>query len=245
MEAPPPLRHAAVWAGDPSRLGLEWGRAVVIGGENASDVAVMAHAAGAPPVAHAAPGFALLTRDPPEVDVDASTAVATTLPAGSVATVVLRHAWTGPESLTVAVAEARRILVAGGRLLLADWDLDRVLTAAPQSYPDAFFYAALPEVAARVRTVMAYRLDLALALGRAGFGGVRSVEVDEVVAEFHERPAYLAWLRERGFRGIQHADELRLATVRAALPDLVRRLAPLGEVTHREPWRVVAGVRPG
>ncbi len=245
MSIPAPSRHVAVWAGDPAALGLAWGSIAVVAGEDAAAVAEMAHAVGAPPVAHAAPGFALLTREPPDADLDTATAIATALPAASVHTAVLRHAWTGAESLGAVVAEARRVLVAGGRLLLADWDLDRVLTAAPQSYPDAFFYAALPGVAAHLRVTMAYHLDLALALGRAGFTNLRSVEVDEVVAEFDERPAYLAWLRDRGFRGIRHAAPEQLEAVRAALPALVRRLAPLGQVTHREPWRVAVGVRPG
>lgn len=245
MEARAPLRSAAVWAGDPTRLRLPWGPAAVVGGEDATEVAELAHAAGAPPVAHGAPGFALLTREPPEADLDEAIPAATGLPAGSVRTVVLRHAWTGPESLAVVVAEARRILTGGGHLVLADWDLERVLTAAPQSYPDAFFYAALPEVADRLRAAMAYRLDLVLALGRAGFTGLRSIDADEVVAEFDERPAYLAWLRERGFRGVRHADPERLEAVRGALPELVRHLAPLGGITHREPWRVAVGTRPG
>lgn len=245
MEMPAPSRHAAAWAGDPRRVGVEWGPACVVAGDDAAEVAEMAHRAGAPPPAYSAPGFVLLTRDPPEVDLEPAAPSATGLPAGSVATIVLRNAWTGPESLAEVVDEARRVLAPGGHLLLAEWDLDRVLTAAPQSYPDAFFYAALPEVAERLRASMAYRHDLALALGRAGFAGLRSVEVDEVVAEFDERPGYLAWLRDRGFRGIRHADEERLAAVRAALPQLVRRLAPLGQVTHREPWRVAVGVRPG
>ncbi len=245
MEASAPSRLVAAWAGDPARVGVEWGRVAVVGGEDAAEVAEMAHAAGAPPVAHAAPGFVLLTREPPEADLDVAVPSATGLPAGSVHTVVLRHAWTGPQSLTLVVAEARRVLAGGGRLVLADWDLERVLTAAPQSYPDAFFYAAVPSVADRLRAAMAYRLDLSLALGRAGFTELRSIDVDEVVAEFDERPPYLAWLRERGFRGMRHAPEAQLDAVWEALPALVRRLAPLGNVTHREPWRVAVGVRPG
>ncbi len=238
------MRKAAVWAGDPARLGVEWGQVAVIAGEDAGAVADMAHGAGAPPIAHAAPGFALLARQPPDSDLELAVPSATGLPAASVHTVVLRHAWTDPEALAVVVAEARRILAGGGHLVLADWDLERVLTASPQSYPDAFFYAALPEVAKRLRAAMTYRLDLSLALGRAGFTSIRSIEADEVVADFEERPEYLAWLRERGFRGVRHADEQQLTAVRDALPALVRRLAPLGQVTHREPWRVAVGVRP-
>lgn len=245
MEAPALSRRTVVWAGDPARFGWPWGGVAVLGGEDAAGLAEAVAATGSPPIAVAAPDVVVLAAQPPEGLGDDAIATATGLPPGCADTVVMRHAWAGPEELTGVVAEARRVLRPGGRLVLAGWDLDRLLSTSPHSYADAFFYAALPEVADLLLASMAYGLDLALALGRARFSEVRSLDVDEVVAEFPGRAEYLPWLRERGFRGVRHAEPERLAAVRDALPALVRSIAPIGPVAHREPWRVVGGVRPG
>lgn len=242
---PAPRRRDASMAGDPTALGASWGGVVVVGGEDALAFAEAAQAGGGPPLASGIARLAVLATEPPAGAGDGSNPRATGLPDGCADTVVLRHAWDGPAQLADAAAEARRLLRPAGRVVLADWDLERVLASSPRTYPDAFFYAALPAVAAALEASLAFGLDLPLALGRARFTGIATGDVDEEVATFASPDRYLAWLRERGFRGMHHAEPAGLDAVDGALADLVRQVAPRGEVTHREPWRVAVGVRPG
>ncbi len=222
-------------------LGVDWGGVAVVVGEEAPVFADACFRSGGQPLAASTDSFALLTRDPPAGDLAATSDLA----GDSAGLVVMRHAWDGVEGLLEAVAEARRLLAPGGTVVLAEWDLDRILRSPARLYPDGFFYAALPEVVPRLRAMLAAPTDLAVELIRAGFKDVEGVDVDETVVEVPDRLSYLEFAKQRSFRGSGLATPDRLAAAWTAFVDFVPRIAPIGPVTHREPWRVVRGRVPG
>lgn len=212
---------------------------VVVAGEDAGLVAEALLRAGGPPLAATGDAFAVASKAAPADAMDDLSDI----PDGAADLVILRHAWDGITGLNSAVAEGRRILAAGGALVLAEWDLDRLLRSPARLYPDGFFYDMLPEVVPHLRPALAAPSDLAIELVRAGFPDVDGLDVDETAGEFADRTGYLSWMQQRGFRGDRHAGDERRAEAWEAFVAFVPRIAPIGPVRHHEPWRVVRGRR--
>ena len=238
-----PRRAAPEWAGTLHELGVGFGDTVVVAGDRADLVADAYQAAGAPPIAYARAGFAVLARTPPDADFDAATPSATGLGDGTVDLFVLRHAWNGPPGLAAAVAEVRRELAPGGTAVLCEPDLVRLMRSPYQRYPSQLLYRLHPEVAADLEGSLVSPGELAAEAVRAGFTELIGIDVEETIGSF-DGPDYLRFLSERGWPGFALLDDDQIAGVIETVSGMLRRLAPIGPVVEREPWRVLRGVRP-
>ncbi len=238
-----PRGGAPEWAGVLRDLQVPFGDRVLVAGDRADRVADAYQAAGAPPVAYARPGLAFLAKEPPDTDLEVALPAATGLGDGTVDLVVLRHAWGGPADLPATVAEARRVLAAGGTLVLFEPDLTRLLSSQVQRYPSQILYRLHPNVAADLRSSLVAPGELAAEAVRTGFIRLTGTEVEDTIGSF-ERSDYLQFLRDRGWLGFALLSDAEIAGVLEAVAGLLPLLAPIGPVVEREPWRVLRGVKP-
>ena len=238
-------RPVPEWATILRALGVLDRGSVLVAGEAAAALGSIVQENGGPPLAYDRPDLALLTAAGPDVPpgFDAATPAATGLPAASVDSVVLRHAWNGVARLGPAVDEAARILRPGGALLLADLDLPELMSANAARYPSQILYASAPDVRAAVNATLA-PFDLSVTAGRAGFDGLRGLEVDETAGTF-DRMGFVDYVRAGGWRGWELLSPEREAAIVERVERALPLIAPVGPVVDREPWRYVIGVKRG
>ncbi len=213
-------------------------------GDRAERVADAYQAAGAPPIAYARPGLAFLAKSPPDADFEAARAAATGLEDASLDLVALRHAWVSAAGLEAAVAEAHRVLAPGGALVLAEPDLTRLLTSQVARYPSQILYRMHPEIAAALAATLVSPGELGAEVVRAGFVRVAAIDVEDSIGTFSP-PEYLRFLAERGWPASAPLSDAEIAGVVDAVDGLLPKLAPIGPIVEREPWRLVRAVKRG
>ena len=121
---------------------------IAIAGESAVAIAAAFTAAGGPPLVLESDHFALLSRS----DGHPTAGRVRDLPLDSVDLVVLRRAWTDPGDVADAMRIARDRTRAGGEVIAADLDVNKLLAGPTPRYPGRLFYLAAPESATRLRS---------------------------------------------------------------------------------------------
>ncbi len=218
---------APEWVGQLRELGANiQGRTAVVG-DRAGEYAAALRRAGAPAPVVVADSF------------DALGEAADS----SLDLVVARRVWKAPAGVDAAVSAARRALAAGGRLVAADFNIERVLDAPLWRYPSQYFYAVHPEVAEALARSSASPVDLSVAAVRARLADVETAEYDETLGEFEDAGAYRDGVAALGWRGFEEVSSDEVDVVLSGLTELLPRLLRSGPVPLREPWHAVSGIK--
>jgi hypothetical protein len=156
--------------------------------------------------------------------------------------VVLKRAWPDRPGLTEAVRSAHRAVQTGGRMIAADIDLDRLLASSAIRYPMRLQFSLLSEpFAGAGRRSM--RMPLSIETARAGFRDVEFFEVDEERETYPDVRSYWEALREQGSPVFADLSPEDTETLLEATAEQLHRVAPIGGITDRRPWFVVAGIK--
>ena len=228
------LREA--WRTTLAGIGVGQDVAVVVGGPPAEAIAEAVPMAVADEVA----GLAILGSGP-SLAADA-TPSSTGLPTDTADAVMMLAAWRSPEELRSVVAEARRVLAPGGRLILGEVDVDALLTATVATRRSSLLYrryrspilASLPGD----RPVAAP----AFALLRGGFGSIESATVDLPVGVFSTPGAYVEAVLAGVWPGIGIVPPHERTALEGEILESLRGTAfPL---TEYQPWSLAYGIAP-
>jgi hypothetical protein len=235
------LRAAAdEWADALADLRVEVRGTVVVAGPDAEGVAEVLQQTGAPWVLAQGDGFALLGPEKSTVTAGSLDEV----PDGAADLVVLVRAWTGRSDLVRTLDRAARTVAAGGAVVTAEVDFNRLRSARGDRYPAAFFYGRHREIAAAIAPHFVATLDLTIEVNRAGFRSTAVVGFDRPVGRYLDRDLFLAEAPSR-WRGFERLTDEEAEAERSALATAIGRLGPGDVIVDREPWTLVAGRKPG
>jgi hypothetical protein len=165
------------------------------------------------------------------------------LPAGIAGTVILRRAWADRPGLSVAAAAAAALVADGGRLFVADLDVDRLLTGSPVHYPYQLRFTLDPAAAKALVAGTAATADLALEVGRTGMRSAMGVVVEEVRATYREAADYWMAVRDGAWPSLADTPAEARGVLLENLAAELSRIAPLGEIVERRPWFAATGIR--
>jgi hypothetical protein len=218
---------------------VDWTMPILVAGIDAAGLADILFLKASFGIAADGEDWALLAPEPPDEAPDTWTG----LPAGSVGTVILRRAWPDRPGIGAAAAGAVRLLASGGRLFLADLDLERLLGGSPVRYPYQFRFTLDPAAGERLRATAASASELALEVGRSGLRSVRGVDLEERRAVYEDPVAYWTAVRDGSWPSLidTPADDREQLLERLAVE--LSRVAPMGEIVERRPWFAATGSR--
>lgn len=217
----------------------DWSAPVLVAGLDAAGLADRLARRASYGIAAEGAGWTLLAPEPPAEGPDSWA----DLPAGSVGTVILRRAWSERAALAVAAAAGQRLLSSGGRLFLAELDLDRLFGGSPVRYPYQYRFTLDPPAAERLQAAAVTAAELSLEVVRSGLRTVRGVDLEEVRAVYADPPAYWAAVRDGAWPTLREtpAEDREVLLERLAV-ELARAL-PMGEIVERRPWFTATGIR--
>ncbi len=233
-----PATIASQWVGLAQAFPEGGASAVVVVGRGAPELAEAFHRAGAAPPALEADDLVLLADETPETEVSSLA----DLSAESAGLVVLRRAWDSRSEVDDVLRHAYRITRSGGRVLAGDLDVDRLLHSSSIRYPSKLQYLAVPE-ARQGLEARSTRMLLPLEVMRAGYRGVRTVELDEVRGRYEGVEAYWDAVKEVGWPVFAALDPEAAESLLEESATELRRIAPIGSVIDDEPWFVVTGIK--
>ncbi|RZU32691.1 class I SAM-dependent methyltransferase [Blastococcus saxobsidens] len=177
----------------------------------------------------------------PGLDFRLGDATATALADGCADVVFARALVHHTPDLAAVVAEAFRLLHAGGTYLVQDRTADDVAQAGSPTHPRGWMFEVHPrllEVESRRRPDPA---ALESELTAAGFDGVAAASLWEVRRRYEDREDYLAEIGARTGRSILHElDDAELATLVHELRDRL----PEGPLTETDRWTIWRATRP-
>ncbi|MFQ5949020.1 MAG: methyltransferase domain-containing protein, partial [Acidimicrobiia bacterium] len=200
---------------------------------------------GSPPIAYVEQGFAVLGGVAVPEGQERTGMGLEEFPSETADLVVLRHAWDSRPGLNEILAQARRVLKPGGVAVTAELDFDRLLNSSTHLYPSRLQFLAHPELADAMADRFVDPADLNIELVRHGFRYVSGFDVDEEAGTFPDHRSYLEHVRSRGWRTFPELSDEQVEALLVELGRVLPRIAPLGEVTEREPWQVAHGSKPG
>jgi hypothetical protein len=234
-----PATIASPWVDAFDPRGFDERSTIVVAGDDAGVVAGSFRDAGGPAAVIEADDFVVLAPEAPGGEISSWQ----DLPDASADAVLLRRAWSDRRGLTTAVAAASRVLARGGRVVVADVDLDRLLGGPMFRYPYRLRFASDPEAAARLRATTAASAAMATEVVRAGFGNAVALDIDEERGRFATVEEYREAVRSGAWPSLAAMTaEARERLIESIGPEL-RKIAPLGGLIERRPWRAVTGVK--
>jgi hypothetical protein len=227
------------WTQTLDAFGIDWDAPMVVAGTDATTLAVACTRRGASGIAAEGIDWYLLANDAP----DGAPESWRDLPAGIAGTVIIRRAWPSRSALGPAVRAAAALVAEGGRLFVADLDVDRLLTGTPVHYPYQLRFTLDPAAAETLRTRTTPAADIALDVGRTGMLPVTSVVVEEERGTFDGAAGYWTAVRDGAWPSLSEtpADEREILLENLAVA--LERIAPVGEIVERRPWFVATGAR--
>ena len=156
---------------------------------------------------------------------------------------IVRRAWADGPGLAVAAPAAARLVADGGRLVLADLDVDRLLAGSPVRYPYQFRFTLDPAAATALRASTTSTADLALEVGRAGMRSVKGIVVDEEKGVFPAAADYWGAVRDGAWPSLGEMAAENRTILLENLAVALSRSAPIGQVVERRPWFAATGIR--
>lgn len=218
---------------------VDWSAPIVVAGSDAAAFAAELSRRSAAGIAADGEDWALLGPDVP------GTAPASwmDLPRGIAGTVIIRRAWADGPGLAAAAPAAARLVADGGRLVLADLDVDRLLTGPPVRYPYQFRFTLDPAGAAALVASTTSTADLALEVGRAGMRSVKGIIVDEERGVFPAAADYWGAVRNGAWASLGELAAEDRTILLENLAVALSRTAPMGEIVERRPWFAATGIR--
>lgn len=235
--------QAAGWARILADLDVRLEGPVLVLGEGAADLADIVQNLGPHSLSFADGRVGIVSDDIVELPGGEVRADDTGLAAGLFDTVFLRSPWRSVGDAEAAYREAFRLLRPGGVTVAAQLDMERLMSAPADRYPSRVLYAMSEKARAAAESRLIDLIDMEVGLSRAGFRGVATAEVDEVVTRVPSRD-YVEGVSRRGWRGMQSLSAEERSAVLDVLAAAIPTFAVDGEVVEREPWHVVRGVRP-
>ena len=231
--------HKPDWTEALDAFEADWSAPILVAGIDAAGLADRLARRSESGIAAEGDDWVLLAPEAPDEVADAWAG----LPPRSVGTVVLRRAWDDRPGADLAAAAGHRLLVPGGRMFVADLDLDRLLGGSPVRYPYQFRFTLDPDAAARLRATTSGSADLALAAGRSRLKQARGVDLEEVRKVYDGPADYWMAVRDGAWPSLVDtpADDRDRLLERLAIE--LERVAPLGEIAERRPWFAVTGLR--
>lgn len=147
------------------------------------------------PLAAVRPLVAILGGDPVPGDLDRAHPAAVPLETGSVSVVIAVHAWQGRADPAGVVAEAQRLVVAGGSVILAELNTPKLARSTPRQYSSVLVRHIALEAAASLAAICVKHSDLEIEMTRAGLERVMTDHVDLARGLFADRAGHAArWL---------------------------------------------------
>jgi len=227
------------WIETLDAFGIDWDAPMLVAGTDAATLADGCTRHGAPGIAAEGSDWYLLATDVPD-EVPESWR---DLPAGVASTVIVRRAWPNRSALGPAVRAAGALVAEGGRLFVADLDVDRLLDGTPVHYPYQLRFTLDPAATAALRKRATPAADMALDVGRTGMLPVTSIVVDEERDTFGEAAAYWTAVRDGAWPSLDEMPSEEREILLENLAVALERIAPAGEIVERRPWYVATGAR--
>ena len=153
-------------------------------------------------------------------------------------TVVLLHAWDGVAKVDAAARAATGWLRPGGWLVLADLDVDNLLSSRPEFYPSALLYQRFPATGAYLTSRSTSMVRLVTAAVRASLDGKASVGIERPVGVYSSPSELQAAVEFGAWRGLERLTQAEYAELMTAVSGISVAKWPLVET---EPWVFVAG----
>jgi hypothetical protein len=220
-------------------FGIDWDAPILIAGTDAISLVETCARRGSAGIAAEGDDWFLLAPNAPDEAPDSWV----DLTAGIAGTVVVRRAWGERSELGAATAAAARLLGEGGRLYLADLDVDRLLGSSPVHYPYQLRFTLDADAEAALRKRSTPVADLALEVGRAGLLPVTGVVVEEQRAVYDRAASYWTAVRDGAWPSLAAMPADRRERLLEDLAVALERIAPMGEIVERRPWFVATGMR--
>ncbi len=227
------------WIETLEAFGVEWTAPIVVAGIDAAALADECARRGSAGIAAEGEGWALLASDalaaPPGSWMD--------LPGGIAGTVILRRAWKDRPGMSEAVTAAAALVAAGGRLFVADLDVDRLMTGSPVHYPYQLRFTLDPAAEEALRAATTSTADLALEVGRAGMRSATGTVVEETRAAYGEAADYWIAVRDGAWPSLSDTPAEARGVLMEDLAAELARIAPIGPIVERRPWFAATGIR--
>ena len=172
---------------------------------------------------------------------DDATVASTGLPDDSMTSVFMLAAWDHPNSIPTVVAEARRVVRAGGTVWLGRRNVDAMIHSTPSTLRASTLYR---RHAAAVREALASEsvAPTELALVRGRFDAIESWDYDLPVGAFSDAASYRAAVDSGMWLGIDLVEDVERSGILAALDtELADADYPIVEY---QPWTLARGIKP-
>ena len=177
----------------------------------------------------------------PGVDFRQGEATATGLADGCADIVFARALVHHTPDLSAVVAEAYRLLHAGGTYLIQDRTADDVAQPGSATHPRGWLFDVHPRLLEIENGRRPDPAALGTTLTAAGFDRVHATTLWEVRRRYEDREQYLAEIGARTGRSILHElDDAELATLVSEL----RERLPEGPLTETDRWTIWQATRP-
>jgi hypothetical protein len=230
---------AGAWVGAVRALVSGGARVVVVGGDDAAELADALQVLEAPPIAAEGDDLVVLFADPeppPSPEWDA-------LPHRWADLIVLRHAWRNRAGAVAMLDRTRRVLRPGGRLIAGEPDVNRLLEGSSVRSPARLLYTARPELAEAAAAATAGRAVLGVEAVRAGYGDVELFLMEERRGVFADAASYWEWVRGGGWPALASLSAEDAEEVLEAAAGALESVAPIGPIVDVMPWVAVTGTR--
>lgn len=173
-----------------------------------------------------------------------ATATTTRARSDSAGLVLLNDAFQRVADLKRVLQEAYRILIPGGQLLITEFNVEELLVAAPQRFPQRILSRMFPRVGRYLEERHATTMDIAIELVRTGFKDADAYMLDKPIGRFADYAEHADFVLSGGWRGVEIlTDEERVGLV-TALPAAMKAARPSPNFEDLEPITVAHGHKP-
>jgi len=227
------------WIGTLDALEIDRAAPILVAGMDAATLAGDCMRAGSAGIAAEGDDWLLLSSEQPAEAPESWH----DLPDGIAGVVVLRSAWPDRPGLTAAVEAGAALVAPGGRLVVADIDVERLLEGSPVRYPYRFRFVLDPAAGASLWEKTMSTADLTLEVGRAGMRDVIGVVIEEERGRYDGPAGYWTAVRDGAWPSLLEMPPDEREILLEDLAAELSRVSPMGEIVERRPWFAATGSR--